>query len=474
MKTARKLCQTMLSFILVCSMFFGTGITSVIAEGIDPTVVQNNLYDVETLIGDFEDLERYQNYGTDNMKNTINSIKDQLDIIQNMIDSGDLQGLAEKNDYLVAIYNILDNILNHNANLLQLVSRISDNCYKAFEDLKSADDLGYDEGRIHSYITGRIEIAENNNDDALATALGELDQFVTEAENIVNPYYEDMMNEDYGEYEDIFKSLYSEFLKMIFTVPSDVQNDEDALGMYNELLNKFVDFSSILPDVGMRESAETIQKIISNNSLKELVVNGLELDVKELSHTVYVGYELENLEVIATAEDSRATVSITKPDVLIVGDNAVSVKVVALNGDVKEYKVNVVKLEKTADQGDAQEPTTPVEETKEVEETITYVSNDTKDEVEEETTTEKEEDKEEYDEEIEEESGLNGFTILLIVGGIALIGFGIYMLFGDKDEEIPKVKETKKVEVVKQPEVKKQNKTNNNKNSNKSKKKNRK
>lgn len=475
MKTARKLCQTMLSFILVCSMFFGTGITNVIAESIDTTALETNLAEVKTLVEKIETAYEYEQSAS--AKDTINSIKDQLVIIENMIASDDLQGLDEKNAYLEAIKEILTNVSEYTKGYDSLFVELFDeekieNYYLALQDLEAADDLGYDNGEIHNYIQSRKDEALANASEDLYNALCDLENLIIEAE-AVGSIYEVMSGIDYKEYQSIYETLYNEYILVSLTAPQEVPNDK-VLEAYEIMNNMLADFSAIFPDVGFGGILENIEKIVSNNNLKELVVNGLELDVKELSHTVYVGYELENLEVIATAEDSRATVSITKPDVLVEGDNAVSVKVVALNGEVKEYKVNVVKLAKNADQGDAEEPTTPVEETKEVEETITYVSNDTKDEVEEETTTEKEEDKEEYDEEIEEESGLNGFTILLIVGGIALIGFGIYMLFGDKDEEIPKVKETKKVEVVKQPEVKKQNKTNNNKNSNKSKKKNRK
>lgn len=478
MKTAKKLCQTMLSFILICSMFFGTGITSVIADTIDVTAVQTNLTEVKSLVENFEALEGYEQ--STNAKNTINSIKDQLVIIENMITSGDLQGLDEKNDYLETIEEIISNILNYNSQLEVLIDNIYDDFesnYLALEDLESADELSNDNGAISEYINYRINVANEEGNVDLANALIELFNTIRFAENVVSPSYETMITADYKEYADVYETLYSEYLLMGLAVPEDLElTNEEVLLVYELLTNTLVDFSAILPDVGFGEILEGIEKTVSNNNLKELKVNGLELDVKELSHTVYVGYELENLEVIATAEDSKATVSITKPDLLIVGDNAVTIKIVALNGDVKEYNVKVVKLEKTAEQGDAEEPKVEAQTMETVEEEITptYTTNkNTKDEVEEEktkeTTTEKDE---EYDEEIEEESGLNGFTILLIVGGIALIGFGIYMLFGDKDDEMPKVKEVKKTEAVKQPEVKKQNKTN--KNGNKSKKKNRK
>jgi len=480
MKTAKKICQTMLSFILVCSMFFGTGIMNVIAETIDTTAVQTNLTEVKTLVEDFEALDGYEQ--STNAKNTINSIKDQLVIIQNMIDSNDLQNIDEKNNYLESIKEIISNILNYNDQFEVLIGNIFDDFesnYLALEDLESAEELSNDNGAIAEYINYRIGVAREAGNDELVEALIDLFNMIRFAENFVNPSYVTMIETDYEDNQSVYETLYKEYILMGLVIPEDFGlTNEEVLLTYELLTNTFVDFSAILPDVGFGENLEAIEKIVSNNNLKELKVNGLELDVKEVEHTVYVGNELEVVEVIATPEDSRATVSITKPDLLVEGDNSVNVKVVSLNGNIKEYNVKVVKLAKTAEQGDAEEPKVEVQTNQTVEEEIkpTYTTNNntTKDEVEEEPkeTTPEKEDKEEYDEEIEEESGLNGFTILLIVGGIALIGFGIYMLFGDKDEEIPKVKEVKKSEPVRQTEVKKQNKTN--KKQNKSKNKNRK
>lgn len=475
MKTAKKLCQTMLSFILVCSMFFGTGITSVIAEEIDTTALETNLAEVKTLVEDFETSYEYQQ--STSATDTINSIKDQLVIIENMITSGDLQELDEKNAYLEAIKLILTNVSEYTKGYDSLFVELFDeekieSYYLALQDLEEADDLGYDNGEIHNYIQGRKDEALANSLDDLYNALCDLENLIIEAE-AVGSIYEVMSGTEYEEYQSIYETLYSEYMLMELIAPEEMTNEE-VLEAYKTITTVLVDFSAIFPDVGFGRVLENIEKITTNNSLKELVVNGLELDVKEMEHTVYVGNELEVVEVIATAEDSRAIVSITKPDVLVEGDNSVNVKVVSLNGEVKEYKVNVVKLAKAADQGDAEEVAPTVETMETVEEVKPSYTTNNKVEIEEEVKVEtpEKEDKKEYDEEIEEESGLNGFTILLIVGGIALIGFGIYMLFGDKDDVTPKVKEVKKSEPVKKPEVKKQNKTN--KKQNKSKNKNRK
>ena len=212
-----------------------------------------------------------------------------------------------------------------------------------------------------------------------------------------------------------------------------------------ELTNYYAQMSNILMDIGLADAVAAI----SDNSALEIYVNGLPMDVDKLTDTVYVGNMVEDLEVLVVLNGAEATYEITKPEVLGVGDNEVKITITAPNGSVKEYVYNVVREDVFAAQGDGtdekttQAVVTPLvaEPEKETTSTITYsVSNDVdeitiEDDEKEETKTE---DEEEYDEELEEEKGLNGFTILLIVAGIALIGFGIYMLFGDKDDVTPK------------------------------------
>ena len=60
-------------------------------------------------------------------------------------------------------------------------------------------------------------------------------------------------------------------------------------------------------------------------------------------------------------------------------------------------------------------------------------SNETVEEVEEEKKNTSDS-AEKYNEEIEEE-GLSFFTVLLIVVGIALVGYGVYKVFGEKEDK---------------------------------------
>lgn len=245
--------------------------------------------------------------------------------------------------------------------------------------------------------------------------------------------------------DDSEKELYSQNFKVLVT---NLVTQDNIDGLADFLAN----IVTIIPDFGLSDAIVSV----SSTDLSELEVNGLQLNLDETTATLYVGYEVIDLEVVATPVLSTTRVEIIKPSELVVGNNEVRIIVTPLSGQVKEYILNVVRLKQYEAQGDGKDEATsssssstsvePMVATQEESTPISsYVSKSTSSAVSiDETEDSDKKEVKEYDEEVAEEKGLNGLTILLIVAGIALIGFGIYMLFGDKDDDIPEVK-TKKV-----------------------------
>ncbi len=89
----------------------------------------------------------------------------------------------------------------------------------------------------------------------------------------------------------------------------------------------------------------------SNNNLSSLAVSGQTLtpafNASTTSYTVNVPWGTTSANVTAAAADSGAKISGTGNKNLNVGNNTVTVKVTAANGDVKDYTVNIVRAEDT-------------------------------------------------------------------------------------------------------------------------------
>lgn len=83
----------------------------------------------------------------------------------------------------------------------------------------------------------------------------------------------------------------------------------------------------------------------NNNYLKSLTIKGGELN-KELSddineYSTEVPYEIDKMEAVAIPKDNNATVKIDSNKDLEVGDNTKTITVVAENGDVRIYSINI-------------------------------------------------------------------------------------------------------------------------------------
>ena len=91
----------------------------------------------------------------------------------------------------------------------------------------------------------------------------------------------------------------------------------------------------------------------SNNDLSSLEVEGYDLDPDfdkdETSYSITVPSDVDSITVNAEAEDDNATVEIEGADNLQPGENTVTVKVTAENGDEKVYTITVTKEEEPED-----------------------------------------------------------------------------------------------------------------------------
>ena len=87
----------------------------------------------------------------------------------------------------------------------------------------------------------------------------------------------------------------------------------------------------------------------SNNYLKELKLsNGnINFDAYTTNYNVAVLYEIENIQIEAITEDSKAKYEIVGNTNLIVGENVITIKVTAEDESVKEYKIIITRKDAT-------------------------------------------------------------------------------------------------------------------------------
>ena len=84
-----------------------------------------------------------------------------------------------------------------------------------------------------------------------------------------------------------------------------------------------------------------------NNYLSSLKVENFELETEfnknKNDYEVYVPYATEKVNLVATVEDSKASLSGIGEKELVVGDNKFELEVTAENGDKKTYTVDVIR-----------------------------------------------------------------------------------------------------------------------------------
>ena len=91
----------------------------------------------------------------------------------------------------------------------------------------------------------------------------------------------------------------------------------------------------------------------SDASLKGLKVKGYEIDFKpnKFNYKLKVKNNVTTLNIIATPNNNKSKVEITKPDILEVGDNNITITVISENGTICKYLIEVTReKEKTKKQ----------------------------------------------------------------------------------------------------------------------------
>lgn len=101
------------------------------------------------------------------------------------------------------------------------------------------------------------------------------------------------------------------------------------------------------------ESKEEEQEAIKsdNNYLQEIILSNGSLDFNKdvLDYNVTLENEVDELEINAKTEDSKATIKGTCVYKIEVGNNLIKLDVTAENGKIKEYAINILRKESVND-----------------------------------------------------------------------------------------------------------------------------
>ena len=206
------------------------------------------------------------------------------------------------------------------------------------------------------------------------------------------------------------------------------------------------------------EGNETLSKdvtvISNNNTLSSLTIGGVNVPIDELTnvYTITVPNDVTAVDLSYVLSDPAARVtSIVAPEELAVGENTVTITVVAENGEERTYSITVIR------EGEEEEETEIVTNPVSYDDN-TYNDDDSKEEViTDGVETKKDENKDE---------GKLSRVIIIILILLAIAGL-IYLIFKDDDEETKKV--NRDINKLKKEDLgeSKSNKSNNSKKTNK-------
>ena len=391
------------------------------------------------LVDEYNNLiEQYQkeNPDTSYVDNGIKTIKENIKEISNQ------QITVEQ---IELIQSMINPSLSSEIKLEDLVSAIDEN--ELFDKLVSGE-LSYDV--LESYVK------LHNNFNLIPEVIIAIQNDINSQNNNILQETKDELNEalETGITEGVFgeTGYYTDLLEN--QIKNESQTEEKRLEILNQL--DLVDYSakvlsshSVIAQMfssneALEGAIERISEKIAelkefynkscDNTLSNLKANDIELDLTLDSHKIYVGNDVTKIDLEYLKNSDKATVEIIGADELKVGSNEVIVKVTAENGDIREYILEVIRAEKevvatTTEDNTKEEPkVTQMNTNNYSDETI----DNTVDESTEEEKSNTSDSNEKYDEEVAKEE-LSGLTVLLIVVGIALVGFGIYKIFGDKE-----------------------------------------
>ena len=408
-KILKKLCQTMMSMVLVLSMFLGTGITKASAETLDWISLQNKNEAVKAIVAVIKTtLPSYVE--NEELKNWILSIDDRAAIIDRRMEDG----IAYTQDelYLTNVLSVMQDLKSWNDGFKNLISKFS-TIEEALNLLGQENEKVYYDNDIITNITNIMNGLKCVKESTpICNSLNNLKTLIASSEELADKY-EGITAKERGEYKTFFNILHEEY---ILSTLNGALGDNPTLETYTSLQNNVVKLSSEIRNVGLGTLNDTINNIISSTDLKVFKINGININTTLSKPVMYVGNEVTEVEVVAIAKETNTTlVRVEKPDTLLIGSNEVRVVVTALNGTTKEYIVEVIRLDvEKVEIVPVVEPT--IAEPEEIE--VVPVENEATEEPEAEDITTQ---NDKTDETEEEEEKVNAFTILLIVGGIGLI-----------------------------------------------------
>ena len=206
----------------------------------------------------------------------------------------------------------------------------------------------------------------------------------------------------------------------------------------------------------------------SNNRLSSVTVAGQEITIDELTdvYSITVGNDVTSVDLEYLLSDTSASVSsIVAPEELAVGENTITITVVAEDGEERTYTITVTREEEQKEEETTEEVAAPVNYQN------TYNDNNYDDNEDDNKIEEKEQDdkkdKKDEDKKTEKEESKLSRVIIIILILLAIAGL-IYLIFKDEDDEETK-KANKEVDKLKKEELEETNskKTNYNKKTNK-------
>ena len=475
-------------------------------------IIESNIINEDVIVSATLELTTTYTYMLDYFSDLINNINQINDANENITSINnkliDLESII-KNDtmlYNLKSTSINDTIDNINFYLLKINTTTLKNQIELYSS--NCENVTELVSRVNELVTNLTSNTEYNKEVYL-NYLGQynlikydFDQYVyeyadtliseisvvndeTSKENVVQK-----INTLFNSYQDSYNILNQQVQEFVNNIKQPTNEDDEEKIIKN--INNITDISeyNFYNDVTLNLLNKTIE--IYKNKILKLEIQGKEFSYDE----ILAGNTKINVTNSVTSIDYNVEVpegryyEVSGDKDLKVGDNIIEIKVYS-NSDIERiFTVIVTRLEKYVDQGDVvipnedatntnetaqtnQSSVTPlVSNTTQTESTTEAVltttadeqendngevsndSNDTDDSIESNDTDEKSEDEKntESDEIDEEESEeMSPLTTILVLIGIALVGFGIYLLFGndeDNDDVITKTVTPSKEEKV--------------------------
>ena len=197
-----------------------------------------------------------------------------------------------------------------------------------------------------------------------------------------------------------------------------------------------------------------VNVLSGNNTLSSLSVAGNEITLDELTdfYSITVGNDVTNVDLEYVLSDASASISsIVAPEELAVGENTITITVVAENGEEKTYTINVTREDEQKEEETTEEVATPVNYENNYRD-YNYDNDKEDSKIEE---KEDEDDKKTEDKKEEKDENKLSRIIIIILILLAIAGL-IYLIFRDEDDEETK-KANREVNKLKKEELKESN-----------------